>query len=60
MRVWPIAFTGTHRRAAAIRIGGRGARMESMAEADLRNRTKSRAIIEVRACDIGVNAESAK
>jgi hypothetical protein len=62
MRLWPIAFDRAHHRAVATRFGGRYARMEatSMAEADLRGRPKARAILEARACAIGVNAESAK
>jgi hypothetical protein len=62
MRVWPIAFAGAHRCAAARYFGGRHARVEatSMAEAGLGSRPKARVNLEVGACAIGVNAESAK
>jgi len=62
MRVRPIAFAGAHRWAAVTHFGGRVARVEatSTAEADLRSRPEARVILEVRACAIGVNAESAK
>jgi hypothetical protein len=62
MRVRPIAFAGAHRCAAAIYFGGRGARVAtmSMTKADLRSRPGARAILEVRACSIGVNAETGK
>jgi hypothetical protein len=62
MRVWPVAFAGAHRCAAAGYFGGRDARMQttSRAEADLRSRRKARVILEAQGCIIGVNAESAK
>jgi hypothetical protein len=63
MRMRPIAFAGAHRCAAATHFGGRDAGLEatSTAEADLRSGPpEARAILEVRACAIGVNAESAK
>ena len=62
MRVRPIAFASAHRCAAATHFGGRDARVKatSMAEADLRSGPEARVILDVRACAIGVNAESAK
>jgi hypothetical protein len=62
MRLQPIAFARAHHRAAATHFGGRYARVAtaSMAEADLRSGPEARAILEARACVIGVNAESAK
>jgi hypothetical protein len=62
MRVRPIAFDVARRCAAATHFGGRDARVKatSMAEADLRSRPEARVILEVRACAIGVNAESIK
>jgi len=62
MRLRPIALVRAHHCAAATHLGGRYARVEatSMAEADLRIRPEARAIVEARACAIGVNAEAAK
>jgi hypothetical protein len=62
MRLRPIAFARAHHCAAVTHVGGRYARVEatSMPEADLRSRPEARVILEVRACAIGVDAESAK
>jgi hypothetical protein len=60
MRVRPTAFAVAHRCAAVTDFDGRDARVESMAEADLRSRPEARVILEVRACAIGANPEFAK
>jgi len=61
MRLRLIALAVAHRCATAAQFGGCDARMEatSIPEADLRGGPEARAILEVRACATGVNAESA-